>query len=139
MSSPTPIVAISPRPRVTYLTLAGAQDHGFECSGCLLEVRRAEREALRADDQEQPYVLRLFNEILHLPAPYRNRILPAFLIRECLDCEQRADGERALKEAELATLHKRAENGAVDRVLQDLRAENRIGKRPGGPESPEAA
>lgn len=134
MSSPTPIVAISPRPRVTYLTLAQAADEGFECSGCLLEVRRAEREALRADDQEQPLVAKLFAQILTLPEPYQSRLLPTFLARECRDCQQRAATERALGQARLATVHKRAENGAVDRVLEDLRAESRMGKRPGGPE-----
>lgn len=133
-------------PRTTYLTLIEAQDSGFECSGELRTTRQAQAESIRADDAERPLVLRLFNRILLLPVEYRGPILTDFLARECLDCRQRAEDERAQEATRQATVFKRLENGAVDRVLSAIPIADRTGRPPvaigakrGEPEGPEAA
>lgn len=114
----------------TYLTLIDAQDAGFEVSGELRTTRQAQAESLRADDAERPYVLRIFNRILLLPVEYRGPILNDFLARECLDCRQRAETERAQRATRQATEFKRAENGAIDQVLSAIPIADRTGRVP---------
>lgn len=124
--------------RTAYQQLAAAADTGFEVSGELLGCRQGLAAANRWDDAEQPYWLRLFNQIALLPEGERNLLLPTFLELRQRDRQQRRETDGVGLHADRASHYQRLYNRLIDGALERLRLLSGLGKRRPG-SGPEAA